>query len=52
MPMRLDRWMRSMLSTMTARTPRSAAPLAAQSRLDPVPYSLPASTTSGTPSRW
>ena len=33
----------------TARTPRSRVPLAAQSRDEPVPYSLPASTTSGTP---
>ena len=35
---------------MTARTPSSAVPLAAQSRDEPEPYSLPASTTSGTPS--
>ncbi len=42
--------MRSKLSAMTARTPRRAGPLAAQSRDDPDPYSLPASTTSGTPS--
>ena len=42
--------MRSKLWAMTARTPRSAVPLAAQSRLLPVPYSRPASTTSGTPS--
>ena len=34
---------------MTALTPSSAVPLAAQSRDDPEPYSLPASTTSGVP---
>ena len=34
---------------MTAFTPSSAVPLAAQSRDDPEPYSLPASTTSGMP---
>ena len=44
--------MRSKLSAMTARTPSSRVPLAAQSRDDPVPYSLPANTTSGTPSDW
>ena len=44
--------MRSNDSAMTARTPSSAVPFAAQSRLDPEPYSLPASTTSGTPSAW
>ena len=48
MPMRFDRWMRSKLSAITARTPRRAGPLAAQSREDPEPYSLPAMTTSGT----
>ncbi len=40
-PTRLERWMRSKLSAMTARTPRSAGPLAAQSRDDPDPYSWP-----------
>ena len=40
--------MRSKLSAMTALTPSRLVPLAAQSRLEPVPYSLPASTTSGT----
>ena len=35
---------------MTARTPSSRGPFAAQSRDEPEPYSLPASTTSGTPS--
>ncbi len=44
--------MRSKLSASTARTPRSRVPLAAQSREDPDPYSLPASTTRGTPSAW
>ena len=47
MPTRLERWMRSKLSASTARTPSSIVPLAAQSRDEPDPYSLPASTTSG-----
>ena len=47
MPIRLERWMRSKDSAMTARTPSSRVPLAAQSRDDPEPYSLPPSTTSG-----
>jgi hypothetical protein len=42
--------MRSKLSAITARTPSSSVPLAAQSRDDPVPYSLPAITISGTTS--
>ena len=42
--------MRSKLSAITARTPSRRVPLAAQSRDEPEPYSLPASTTSGTPS--
>ena len=42
--------MRSKLSAITARMPRRFVPLAAQSREEPVPYSLPAKTTSGTPS--
>jgi hypothetical protein len=50
MPTRLLRWMRSKLSAMTARTPRSRGPFAAQSRDEPEPYSLPASTRAGTPS--
>ena len=50
MPIRLDRWMRSKDSTSTARTPSSSVPLAAQSRDEPEPYSLPPSTISGTPS--
>ena len=50
MPTRLERWMRSKLSVMTAFTPSSMVPLAAQSREEPVPYSLPPNTTSGTPS--
>ena len=49
-PTRLDRWIRSYDSAMTARTPCRNGPLAAQSRLLPEPYSLPASTTSGVPS--
>ena len=49
MPTRLERWMRSKLSAITARTPSSWVPLAAQSRDEPVPYSLPAKTTSGVP---
>ncbi|KAG1369410.1 hypothetical protein G6F59_018711 [Rhizopus arrhizus] len=48
MPTRLERWMRSKLSATTAFTPSSRVPLAAQSRDEPVPYSLPASTASGT----
>jgi len=47
MPIRFDRCMRSKLSAMTAFTPRSIVPLAAQSRELPVPYSLPARITSG-----
>ena len=35
---------------MTARTPSSAVPLAAQSREEPEPYSLPPRTISGVPS--
>src|SRR6185312_2881845 len=49
MPTRLERWMRSKLSVITALTPSSRVPLAAQSREEPVPYSLPAMTTSGVP---
>ncbi len=49
MPTRFERWMRSKLSTMTALTPSRRVPLAAQSRDDPVPYSLPPKMTSGTP---
>ncbi len=44
--------MRSKLSAITALTPNSMVPLAAQSRDEPVPYSLPASTTSGVPAAW
>ena len=50
MPTRFERWMRSKLSAMTARMPSSAVPLAAQSRDEPLPYSLPAMAMSGTPS--
>jgi hypothetical protein len=49
MPTRFERWMRSKLSAMTAFTPRSAVPLAAQSREEPAPYSTPAKITSGVP---
>ena len=52
MPIRLERWMRSYDSAMTARTPSSMVPLAAQSRDEPEPYSLPARITSGTPAAW
>ena len=52
MPTRFERWMRSKLSATTALTPSSRVPLAAQSREEPVPYSLPATTMSGTPSVW
>ena len=41
--------MRSKLSAITAFTPSSSVPFAAQSRDDPDPYSLPAMTSSGTP---
>ena len=34
---------------MTTLTPSSRVPLAAQSREEPEPYSLPARTTSGVP---
>src|ERR1700709_342626 len=50
MPIRFERWMRSKLSVITARTPSSFGPFAAQSRDDPVPYSLPATMTVSTPS--
>ena len=45
MPTRLLRWMRSKLRAITALTPSSSVPLAAQSRLEPVPYSSPPKTT-------
>jgi hypothetical protein len=47
---RLERWIRSYVSAITARTPSRFGPLAAQSRDEPDPYSLPAITTSGVPS--
>ena len=47
-----ERIHRSKLSTITAFTPSSRVPLAAQSRDEPVPYSLPPTTISGTPSFW
>jgi len=49
MPTKLERWIRSKLAASTARTPSSIVPLAAQSRELPVPYSVPARTTSGVP---
>ena len=52
MPIRFDRWMRSKLSTIAALTPCSSGPLAAQSRLEPEPYSAPARTMVGTPCDW
>jgi hypothetical protein len=48
-PTRFARCMRSKVSAITAFTPSRLVPFAAQSREDPVPYSLPAITTSGTP---
>ena len=42
--------MRSKLSAITAARPSRFVPLAAQSRDEPEPYSLPARTTSGVPS--
>jgi len=50
MPTRFERWIRSKLSAITTRTPSRAGPLAAQSRDEPEPYSLPARMTSGTSS--
>ena len=52
MPTRLPRWIRSNDLAMTALTPSSSVPLAAQSREEPVPYSAPASTISGVPAAW
>ena len=49
MPTRFERWIRSKLCAITALTPSRAVPLAAQSRLEPAPYSIPPNTTSGTP---
>src|SRR5258708_4914193 len=49
-PTRFERWIRSKLSAITARTPSRRGPLAAQSREGPEPYSLPASTINGVPS--
>ena len=47
MPTRFERWMRSKVSHTTAFTPSRLTPLAAQSREEPVPYSLPAISTCG-----
>ena len=44
--------MRSKLWQITARTPGRRVPFAAQSREEPLPYSAPANTTSGTLSCW
>lgn len=38
-PIRLERWIRSNDSAITTRIPNSRGPFAAQSRLDPDPYS-------------
>jgi hypothetical protein len=51
-PTRFERWIRSKLSTMTALTPSSTVPFAAQSRDEPVPYSLPPMTMRGVPASW
>ena len=50
MPTRFERWMRSKLVATTALMPSSCVPLAAQSRLEPVPYSSPPKTIVGVPS--
>ena len=42
--------MRSKLRAITALTPSSCVPFAAQSRDEPVPYSSPPKTTVGVPS--
>ena len=52
MPTRLLRWMRSKLRATTALMPSRYVPLAAQSRLEPVPYSSPAKITVGVPAAW
>ncbi|MDT4852777.1 hypothetical protein FQZ97_870210 [compost metagenome] len=52
MPTRLERWMRSKLRATTALMPSSCVPLAAQSRLEPVPYSSPAKITVGIFAAW
>ncbi|WMQ73504.1 MAG: hypothetical protein GPOALKHO_000522 [Sodalis sp.] len=38
-PIKSERWIRSKLSAITARIPSNRGPLAAQSRLEPAPYS-------------
>ena len=50
MPTKLLRWMRSQLLVITARTPKSSGPLAAQLCDEPEPQSSPARISSGTPS--
>ena len=52
MPIRLERWIRSKDSAITARTPSNAVPFAAQSREEPEPYSLPAKITNGILASW
>ncbi len=47
MPIKLERWIRSYDSVMTTLTPNKFVPLAAQSRLEPEPYSLPAMIANG-----
>ncbi|EKD60673.1 MAG: hypothetical protein ACD_54C00619G0001 [uncultured bacterium] len=49
MPTRLERWIRSNDSAITALTPNRAVPFAAQSRDEPAPYSMPPKITSGVP---
>lgn len=48
-PTKLDLWILSKDSAMTALTPYSRTPLAAQSLEDPLPYSLPAIIILGCP---
>ena len=52
MPTRFERWMRSKLWAITALTPSKVVPLAAQSREEPLPYSMPPKITNGTFSFW
>ena len=49
MPIRLERWMRSKRLGDHRPHAEQAVPLAAQSRDEPEPYSLPPRTTSGMP---
>jgi len=52
MPIRFERWIRSKLSAITPLTPSRLVPLAAQSRDEPAPYSIPPKITSGMPASW